>query len=188
MATEKLFMVLLGCRPEGRNTEQHDVFFGIGTTLKDLIPQMNRFWPHSGGLHIDAWREVTSVDGSAVSVVARAEPLPPAAEKLFFINLGGYKESEFEEFHYKLLATGQTTAEALKKAKKTAFFKHCGISSSGGASHIDDKFGIDVDDVIMIGEALHPELRQKFSVRIEPAKSVHEDQLHIGYIRLNKLS
>ena len=36
----KLYMIMLGCRPEGRYTEQHDIFFGIGTSLKELIPNM----------------------------------------------------------------------------------------------------------------------------------------------------
>ncbi|MGN6440105.1 MAG: DUF1543 domain-containing protein [Agriterribacter sp.] len=33
-------MLLLGCKPAGRHTEQHDVFFGIGASLKDLIPDI----------------------------------------------------------------------------------------------------------------------------------------------------
>lgn len=39
----KLYMVMLGCTPEGRFTEQHDIFFGIGYSLKELIPKMNLF-------------------------------------------------------------------------------------------------------------------------------------------------
>ena len=33
----KLFMTLIGCTPAGRNIEQHDVFFGIGNSLKDIV-------------------------------------------------------------------------------------------------------------------------------------------------------
>jgi hypothetical protein len=40
----KLYMVILGCTPKGRFTEQHDVFFGIGSSLRELVPQMNDFW------------------------------------------------------------------------------------------------------------------------------------------------
>ena len=36
MANLKLFMVLLGCTPRGRNTEQHDIF-GVGEELQDLL-------------------------------------------------------------------------------------------------------------------------------------------------------
>lgn len=30
----KLFMLMLGCTPIGRNTEQHDVFFTIASSIK----------------------------------------------------------------------------------------------------------------------------------------------------------
>ena len=50
----KLYMVLLGCKPEGRHTEQHDVFFGIAPALKDLIPAFKSFWPEAKGkIHVD---------------------------------------------------------------------------------------------------------------------------------------
>lgn len=46
-------MVLLGCTPKGRTTEQHDVFFGIAENLSELTSQMNKFWPEAKGkLHI----------------------------------------------------------------------------------------------------------------------------------------
>ena len=51
-------MVLLGSKPKGRNTEQHDVFFGIAHSLEELYPDLAGFWPDAKGLHIDAWREV----------------------------------------------------------------------------------------------------------------------------------
>ena len=44
-STLKLYMVMLGCTPKGRFTEQHDIFFGIGNSLKELIPNMKAFWP-----------------------------------------------------------------------------------------------------------------------------------------------
>ena len=59
----KLYMIMIGCRPKGRYTEQHDIFFGIGNSVKELIPQMKEFWPEAkGNFHIDAWREVNFVD------------------------------------------------------------------------------------------------------------------------------
>jgi antitoxin component YwqK of YwqJK toxin-antitoxin module len=50
----KLFMVLLGCTPSGRLTEQHDIFFGIANFLKELIPEMQAFWPEANGkIHVE---------------------------------------------------------------------------------------------------------------------------------------
>jgi len=55
-------MLLLGCKPPGRNTEQHDIFFGIGSGLKELIPAIIDSWPEAKKkIHIDAWREVQFV-------------------------------------------------------------------------------------------------------------------------------
>jgi len=68
----KLYMIMLGCRPKGRYTEQHDIFFGIGKSLKELIPSMKAFWPEAKGqIHIDAWREVTTVDNYKIEVTTK---------------------------------------------------------------------------------------------------------------------
>lgn len=175
-----LHFLLLGCKPSGRNTEQHDVFFGIGNSLKELVPQIEEFWPDAGKIHIDSWRTVTCVDGFSISIVPKRISLP--ALKLFFINLGGYKPNDPEEYHYKILTVAADKAEAIAKAKHSAFFKHKVFSP-----HIDDKYGVDVDDVYEIEDALPPALKEQFSVLIEPAAAVTEDELQIGYLKLSSL-
>ena len=49
MKTANLYMIMLGCTPKGRFTEQHDIFFGIGTSIKELVPDMKAFWPEAKG-------------------------------------------------------------------------------------------------------------------------------------------
>jgi hypothetical protein len=188
MTELKLFMVMVGCRPEGRNTEQHDVLFGIGRSIKDLVPQIKDFWPGSGAMHVDAWREVNYVDGFKVSVLAKDtadKQSESDQESLFFMNLGGYKAGEFDEFHYKLLVVAGTTAEAVKKAKQTAFYKH--TSAKGAESHIDDKFGVDVDDLFKVKDILLPEIKQQYYLQLTPATIASEDEMHLGYFQLHKL-
>ena len=176
---------MLGCRPKGRLTEQHDIFFGIGRSLEELIPNMKQFWPEAKGrIHIDAWQKVTYVDGFSIEIVDRNEKINNT-EKLFFINLGGYKENEFEEYHYKVLAVANTKAEAIKKSKQTTFYKHCGFK--GATSHIDDKFGIDVDDINEIEDILSEAFKSKFQVKITKSSSEVEDEKHIGYLKLDKI-
>jgi hypothetical protein len=34
----KLFMLLLGSKAPGRHVEQHDFFFGIAASLRELVP------------------------------------------------------------------------------------------------------------------------------------------------------
>ena len=188
MLPEKLFFVLLGCKPPGRQTEQHDVFFGIGTSLNDLLPQFDRFWPEAAGkLHIDSWREVTKVNGFAIRVIPRTNINTPSENKLFFLNLGGYKPNDLEEYHYKLLSVAADKNFAIREAKDTAFYQHTGFT--GANSHIDDKYGVDVDDVYQIEEILSEDLKTRFSLSIETAAdSQPDDEWHIGYVKLSSLS
>jgi hypothetical protein len=180
---QKLFMILLGSKPPGRHVEQHDFFFGIAHTLKDLVSNIKLFWPEAGDtIHIDGWREVTSVDGHRVIVTPRtAQEEPISDKKLFFINLGGYQENRFEEQHYTVLTVKSDRATAFKHAKKSLFFKQ-GIST-----HIDDKYGIDVDDLYEIGEILDPEHKSAYRIELVPAPDLQEDPIHLGYWKLNKL-
>lgn len=185
MDNPKLYMVLLGCKPAGRHTEQHDVFFGIAAQLRDLIPDFKTFWPEAKGkLHVDGWREVQNVNGYRIQLVPREQALPQAI-KLFFINLGGYKPGEFEEFHYKMLVAAPTKAEAVRVAKQTAFFKHTGFA--GANAHIDDQYGVDVDDVVEVEEILPASTRERFALQFEVAASLQEDQLQLGYFKLSLL-
>lgn len=178
-------MVLVGCKPAGRFTEQHDVFFGIGSQLSDLIPQLKEFWPEAANkLHIDGWREVNVVDGYQVEVVEKKSTVD--SEQLFFINLGGYKPNEFEEYHYKMLVVSKDKGEAIQASKKTAFYKHTGFE--GATSHVDDKYGIDVDDLFAIPDILTPALKEKFSLQIRKTNSeAKEDEIHLGYLTMAKL-
>lgn len=184
----KLYMVMLGCKPEGRLTEQHDIFFGIGNSLKNLIPQMKVFWPEAKGkIHIDAWREVAVVDNYSIEISTKEVVETTAPEKLFFINLGGYKENEFEEYHYKILSVAKSLGLASKNAKKTTFYKHCGFK--GATSHIDDKYGIDVDDIYNISDILNKQFKERYSLKItKSVTDLKEDELHIEYLKLDKIT
>ena len=182
MNTPQLFMILLGCKPSGRHTEQHDIFFGIAHNLKELIPAMRAFWREAQGkIHIDAYRIIKQVDGFDVSVVLKEEVTPTTDNQLFFLNLGGYQTDIFEELHYKMLVIDSEKEEAVKKAKKSTFFKqHI-------TPHIDDKYGVDVDDIFNIEEALPTAMKEKYQLCFSPAENIVEDELMLGYIPINKL-
>jgi hypothetical protein len=187
MGNVKLFMVLVGCRPAGRLTEQHDVFFGIAATLKELLPAINQSWPEAKGqLHIDAWRTVSSVAGHAIEVIKKPLVQDEHGLKLFFINLGGYKENEFEEYHYKMLNVATNKMSAMKIAKQSAFYKHTGFEGAA-AAHIDEQYGIDVDDLYQIEDILPLEYKELYSIRIKKQSLLTEDTLHIGYLKWTKV-
>lgn len=178
-------MILLGCKPAGRNTEQHDIFFGIGNSLSDVKTDILDFWTEANGrIHLDGWREVQHVDGYKIEVVEKNEAIS-SQEKMFFLNLGGYKRDELEEFHYKMLVVALDKGAAIQKAKQTAFYKHTGFE--GATSHIDDKYGIDVDDIYEIQDILPARLKERYSIRITKADDTKEDELHLGYLKIDKL-
>ena len=182
-------MVLVGCKPKARHTEQHDIFFGIGYAIKELVPEIIHSWPEAeGDIHIDAWREVNFVDQQTVQIFPKRPSLTNTEtqiRKLFFINLGGYKQQEFEEYHYKILVAGENKSIAVQRAKATAFYKHTGFK--GAESHIDDKYGVDVDDIYEIEDILPFSLKEKYSIILSPSTNAKEDELHLGYFQLHKL-
>ena len=182
-------MVLLGCKPTGRHVEQHDVFFGIAPSLKELTADMKAFWPEAGGkLHIDAWREVTVVDNYQITIVPRDtvdDHQSESTSKLFFINLGGYQSNKFEEQHYMLLTVKPDRASAFNEAKKTLFFRHNHFK--GAASHIDDKYGIDVDDLYQIEDILLPNQKEHYQIELTSSTNVIEDTISLGYLKLSLL-
>ncbi len=189
MPAPKLYMLLLGCRPKGRHTEQHDIFFTIGTSLTDIVPAIHAFWPEvKGNIHIDAWREVTVVDGYEIRVVPREERQEsgPIGPSLFFINLGGYREHEFEEFHYKVLTVAENLEEAKAAAKKTTFYRHTGFGQA--VSHIDDRYGVDTDDAHLVKDILPPSVKAACFIKISPAVMAHTDAWHLGFLPLKNLT
>ena len=183
----QLYMILLGCKPVGRYTEQHDIFFGIGHSLKELVPDIIKSWPEAPTIHIDAWREVTEVNGNSIRVILKEAIQKPVTEngKLFFINLGGYKKNEFEEYHYKMLLVEKEKTAAIRTAKESAFYKHTGFS--GADSHIDDKYGIDVDDLYEITDILPARLKEKYALQIESSVHAEKDEWHLGYTKLSTI-
>jgi hypothetical protein len=181
----KLFMVLLGANPKGRIVEQHDYFFGVATSLKGLIPAIKASWPEAGNtIHVDGWREVNFVDGYQVNVVAKG--LDEVNEKrLFFINLGGYQSGDLKETHHIMLTVQNDRLPAIKESMKTLFYKTNSIR--GAHAHIDEKFGVDVDDVYRIEDVLSTELKEKYHIKITPVAGMVKDDIHLGYFKLDKI-
>jgi hypothetical protein len=80
-----------------------------------------------------------------IEIIAKEAVENADLNHLFFINLGGYKENEFEEYHYKILTVAQSMGLASKRPRRV-LYKHCGFKGAG-VSHIDDKYG-SMDDLI----------------------------------------
>lgn len=189
-----LFMVQLGGRPKGRLIEQHDMFFGVANQVSELIEDINHHWPEvKNKWHIDSYRAITKVGNHSIKLVESATSDGNNGLKLFFINLGGYQQGSFEEFHYKLLIVAATQADAVKQAKQSAFYKEFTFkdkdSPFDAASHIDDKFAVDIDDIYNVNDLI-----SNVQILIEPIPhdshelaNTDDDKEYVGYLSIKNL-
>lgn len=182
-------MLLLGSKAPQRNIEQHDFYFGIARNISELVPEIKAFWPEAGkSLHLDGWREVTNVDGYQVTIESNSGNDETLGPRLFFINLGGYQTGKLEEQHYTVLGVYDDRAQAVQSAKTTVFFREQSARGMKGAnSHIDEKYGIDVDDVHRIEDILSNAQKQKFEIKLHKGTELPPDVINLGYVTLDKM-
>ena len=176
-----LDMAQLGGRPKGRLIEQHDIFFGVANHVSELVEDINQHWPEvKNKWHIDSYRAITKVDGYTIKLIESDKQVNKETDlKLFFINLGGYQQGSFEEFHYKILIVAASQAQAIKQAKQSEFYKQFTFkdkdSPFDAASHIDDKFEVDIDDIYNVNDLL-----SNVQLLIEPIAEIGENNIEIG--------
>ena len=189
-----LYMVQLGGRPKGRLIEQHDIFFGVANQLHELIADINSHWPEvKNKWHIDSYRAITKVGDYSIKLLESNEQVENSSDlKLFFINLGGYQQGSFEEFHYKLLIVATSQADAIKQAKQSEFYKTFTFKDRAtpfnAASHIDDKFEVDVDDIYNVNDLIpNIQLLIEPIVNTENSLETEEDKEYVGYLSIKKL-
>lgn len=191
-------MVQLGGRPKGRLIEQHDIFFGVANQVSELVNHINNHWPEvKNKWHIDSYRAITKVDNYSIKLIesnsTNSEVDSSNDLKLFFINLGGYQQGSFEEFHHKLLIVAATQADAIKQAKQSQFYKQFTYkdkdSPFNAASHIDDKFEVDIDDIYNVNDLI-----SNLQILIEPIDNdshalanAEDDKEYVGYLSIKNL-
>lgn len=193
-----LFMVQLGGRPRGWLIEQHDIFFGVANQVSELIADINNHWPEvKNKWHIDSYRAISKVDNYSIKLIesnsTNSEVDSSNDLKLFFINLGGYQQGSFEEFHHKLLIVAVTQADAIRQAKQSQFYKQFTYkdkdSPFNAASHIDDKFEVDIDDMYNVNDLI-----SNVQILIEPIDNdsralanTDDDKEYVGYLSIKNL-
>ena len=190
-----LFMVQLGGRPKGRLIEQHDIFFGVANQVRELVEDINHHWPEvKNKWHIDSYRAITKVGNHTVKLIeSDNQAANDNGLKLFFINLGGYQRGSFEEFHHKLLIVADNQKDAIKQAKQSEFYQQLTFKDKdtpfNAASHIDDKFQVDIDDIYDVND-----LVSNIQILIEPRihnshelTNADEDKEYVGYLSIKNL-
>jgi hypothetical protein len=166
----KLYAVVLGGAAEKSNTELHDVVFAVGQNIGDCYFQLLDKWfglPEK--MHIDSYMELDVVDGYEISL--QKEKSNDKDKKLFFINLGAYKEGDFMEYHANTFLVGKLATEIKKRAKEK-------LLNGFDEVHKDDLY--EVDDMIAIEEL------DGFYVHLMPTKKTENLKPTNGYHVLPK--
>lgn len=113
----KLFMFYVGGNCGNSNVELHDVRFSIGETPDECRDDLRKqWWGDPKSLHLDCWGEVEQADGYDVAITRDPPRAGAGAEKLFFVNLGGYDPEEFSELHKNILLVASNAKAATAKA------------------------------------------------------------------------
>lgn len=139
-----LFVVMLGGKHPRARIEVHDVVFAVADTLQATYPQLRDAWFGSPkGVHIDSWMAVDGVDGWKIQL----SHLAPAAgaQRLYFINLGGYEANAFGEAHHYVLVVARDAREA-KALGKQQMLRHWAQAHTDAVMDIDDCLPIDLVD------------------------------------------
>src|SRR5262245_13581307 len=96
----RLFAVFVGGKHERATIELHDVQFVVARSIEETIPALRQaWWGTPSSLHIDAYADLSLVDGYCITPVPQPHDAPTSGLGLYFINTGGYRDGEFGEFH-----------------------------------------------------------------------------------------
>lgn len=92
-----LLMFYVGGTAPGANIELHDVQFAAVDRPEEAYPLLREKWfGDKRKVHVDGYARIDWADGYDVSL----ESAPFAGEeKLFFVNVGGYRSDELAELH-----------------------------------------------------------------------------------------
>jgi hypothetical protein len=117
----KLFVFYIGGSMKNAHIELHDIRFCIGETLEGCFGRLRaEWWGEPDSLHLDCWGELTHADGYDISFVKSASgDASPGADRLYFVNLGGYAPEEFTELHKNVFVVAPTESKAKVRALKT---------------------------------------------------------------------
>jgi hypothetical protein len=169
----KLFAIYIGGDFPGANIEVHDVRFVAANAIEETYAALRRDWwgvPRS--LHIDCWAQITHADGHAVSL--RPEPFT-GAQKLYFVNLGGYEPGEFAERHRNVFVVAENEASAKSRAMKS--IRHW------ADRHKDDLY--EAEQAFCLSDQ---PVGERLFVHLEPAPTATEPAFTCQYIPIRKNS
>lgn len=148
----------------------------FGNNLLQTLAQRDR-------VHIDAWMKVEYAGGYKIVLQKKSSEVKDETLKLYFVNLGGYKDGEFEEFHKKLFMVATGVTDAVAQLRNHEFMKQHTPETLGtkAKAHFDDKHKIEfeADDVVCVSETL-----SDYEIVLEPIAIPGKNETMIGYVPL----
>lgn len=156
----RLWIVVVGGYPEGAHVEVHDTRFAVGETLAEVFSTLKDQWwggPDSR-FHFDAWGILEWTDGHDVVVADVAPEGAVADQKLWFVNLGGYRDGVFAELHKDVFVVASTKSEA--KGRALAMAEREGWTSPHRDALMTVEAAVDVSDKL-VGIHLVPNTEEK---------------------------
>jgi hypothetical protein len=106
----KLFALYIGGEHPRANIEVHDLRFVVAPSVRETYDQVRaQWWGTPDSLHVDCWAEIDHVDGYDVVLAPEAFA---GKERLYYVNLGGYDQTDFLENHRNVFVVARTQSEA----------------------------------------------------------------------------
>jgi hypothetical protein len=169
----KLYAVIVGGEVEGCHVELHDTRFVAGERIEDCFAALKaQWWGTPESLHLDAWGVLNWADGYSVDLV-RSSDATDDLQRLWFLNLGGYDPSKFEELHRNIFMVAPDWRSA--KTRAIAEIK------DWVAPHKDYTF--DVDRAIDVTAALGAAWRVALTPSADPKPFIFETR----YVPIGKM-
>lgn len=169
----KLYAVLVGGKHARANIELHDIQFVVARSIEETVPALRqRWWGIPASLHIDAYAELSTVDGVAITPVPRTEA-PANGPALYFVNTGGYEDGVFNELHAYSFHVSTDKKAVWSEAKRRA--------NTFDAPH-QDNFEI-IDDIICVDDVIQ---EQAYTLRYDalPGAEKGGPEIVAKYIKL----
>ena len=143
---------------------------GLGSSPQACYDDLRaQWWGTPVSLHIDSWAEISQVDG--YDVILSKEPYK-GAEKLYFLNLGGYSGEEFEEVHKNILVVATSQRVAIQRSIQA--------QTHWKLPHKDAL--VNVEKALLLSDKFQA---QGLFVHLQRAESLKPQAFTSKYIRLN---
>ncbi len=116
-----LYIIVIGGRLKKTNIEFHDIKWAVGENIQDTFKRLKiECYEHLISIHIDSYTRLKYLDGYEIEIKnygSEDNKLEYSDKFIWFVNLGGYKESCLMEQHAFTFIVCKTRSLAIETAK-----------------------------------------------------------------------